>query len=207
MPATQFKVTDEAGTYLCAVRTLVFEGSILVYNPARDEAEWVPAHCIANDLSWAEEKSAVVLANYVPRIYQEVAHIAGLGTRHLVSWPDNSSSEEEDDGQAEEEEDEWEEDPVDMEEQGEASPKPLSGGMRLEQGETEREAKPQRRQRSREWGSIMDDEEPLTFDDLQSDSDATIGGHSPVHSTPQEPGLPQETTVEVHARESEVEEL
>ena len=35
----------------------------------------------------------------------------------------------------------------------------------------------------------------------------TVGGHSPVHSTPQEPGSPRETAVEVHAWESEVEEL
>ena len=86
MPATQFRVTDEAGTYLCAARALVFEGSVLAYNPARDEAEWVPTHGVANDLSWAEEKSAMALANYVPHISQEVARIAGLRTHRLVSW-------------------------------------------------------------------------------------------------------------------------
>ena len=53
----------------------------------------------------------------------------------------------------------------------------------------------------------MDEEEPLTFDDLWSDSDATVGGRSPVHLTPQEPVSPQETAVEVHAWESEVEAL
>ena len=53
----------------------------------------------------------------------------------------------------------------------------------------------------------MDEEEPLPFDDPWSDSDATDGGHSPVCSTPQEPGLPRETAFEVHAWESEVEEL
>ena len=108
MPATQFRVTDEVGTYLCAVRASVFEGSILVYNPTRDEVEWVPAHGITNDLSWAEERSAV-------------ARIARLRVYHLVSWPNDCSSEEEDDGQAEEEEDgqveeeedEWEEEEED----------------------------------------------------------------------------------------------
>ena len=54
MPAVQFCVTEERGTYLCTMRALVFEGSILVYNPALNEAEWVPAHGLANDLSWAE---------------------------------------------------------------------------------------------------------------------------------------------------------
>ena len=53
----------------------------------------------------------------------------------------------------------------------------------------------------------MDDEEPLTFDDLCLDSDATVGGRSPVHSTPQEPGSPQETAIEVHAQDSDVEAL
>ena len=103
MLAMQFRVSDEEGTYLCAVQALVFEGSILVYNPTRDEAEWVPACGIANDLSWAEERSAVVLANYVPHIPQEAGRIAELGAYHLVGWPDDSSSEEEDDEQTEEE--------------------------------------------------------------------------------------------------------
>ena len=56
-------------------------------------------------------------------------------------------------------------------------------------------------------GSIMDDEEPLVFDDPQSDSDTTVGGHSPVRLTPQVPGSPPETAVEVHTRDSEVEAL
>ena len=79
MLVMQFRVTDKEGTYLCVAQALVFQGSVLVYNPARDEAEWVPACGVANDLSWAEERSAVALVNYVPRIPQEVACIAGLG--------------------------------------------------------------------------------------------------------------------------------
>ena len=141
MPATQFRVTDKEGTYLCAARALVFEGSILAYKLARDE-EWVLACGIANDLSWAEERSAVALANFMPRVPQEAARIARLRAHHLVNWPDDSSSEEEDDGngqaeeddngqvaddddgQVEEEEGEQEEeDPTDMEEQGEAKPR------------------------------------------------------------------------------------
>ena len=51
MPATQFRVTDKAGTYLCVTWALVFKGSVLVYNSTRDEAEWVPARgkAIFND--------------------------------------------------------------------------------------------------------------------------------------------------------------
>ena len=137
MPVTQFRVTDEVGTYLCAARALVFEGSILAYNPARDKVEWVPTRSLTNDLSWVEEKSAMALANYVPRDSQEMARIAGLRACHLVSWPDSSSSGEEQ-GEEEQEEDE----PEEAQEQGEAGPKSPSGGMALEQGGTEQEVKP-----------------------------------------------------------------
>ena len=78
MPVAQFRVTHKAGTYLCVARTLVLEGSILAYNPAKNKAEWVPEHGLTNDLTWAEERSAVALANYVPRIPDEVAQITRL---------------------------------------------------------------------------------------------------------------------------------
>ena len=135
MPATEFWVTDEEGTYICAVWALIFEGSILAYNPARDEAEWVPTCGITNDLNWAEERSAMALVNFIPCTPHEVARIAGLGMHCLMSWLDNSSSEEEgdDDGRAEEGDygngqvegegsDPEEEDPTDLEEPGESSP-------------------------------------------------------------------------------------
>ena len=148
MPAMQFRVTDKEGTYLCVARALVFEGSVLAYNPTRDEVEWVPTHGIANDLSWAEERSAVALANYVPCIPQEADCIAELGSHHHVGWPDNSSSEEEDDEQMEEEDGEQEGDEPEGDEhkeaegQGEADPESPSGGVVLEQGKTEQEVEP-----------------------------------------------------------------
>ena len=49
----------------------------------------------------------------------------------------------------------------------------------------------------------MDDEQPLTFDNPRLDSDATVGGCSPMHSTPQEPGSPEDA-MEVHVQDSEV---
>ena len=51
MPVTEFRVTDEVGSYLYTACTLIFEGSILAYDPTRDEVEWVPARGVANDLS------------------------------------------------------------------------------------------------------------------------------------------------------------
>ena len=79
MLVAQFRVSDEAGTYLCMARALVFEGSILAYNPTKNEAEWILVRGLANDLTWAEERSAVPLANYVPCIPDEEALIARLG--------------------------------------------------------------------------------------------------------------------------------
>ena len=76
MPAVQFCVTEERGTYLCTVTALVFEGSILMYNPTLNEAKWVPTHGLANDLSWAKERSAVALVNYIPCAQEEADRIA-----------------------------------------------------------------------------------------------------------------------------------
>ena len=129
MLATEFRVTDKEGAYLCVARGLIFKGSILVYIAARDEVEWVPARRITKDLRWAEERTAVTLANFVPHVPQEADHIAELGACHLLGWADNSPSEE-DDEQTQEEEDEsegdepeeakeWEEqDPTNVEEEG-----------------------------------------------------------------------------------------
>ena len=53
----------------------------------------------------------------------------------------------------------------------------------------------------------MEEEEHLTFDDPWLDSNATADGCSLRHPAPRELGLPMEAAVEVHTRESEVEEL
>ena len=140
-----------------------------------------------------------MLANFVPCVPQEADCIAEVGARCLWGWADNSPSEE-DDEQTQEEEDEAEGDEhEEAEEWEEEDPTNLE-----EQGETGLGANPQRQ--SWEWGSMMDDEQPLTFNDPRSDSDTTVGGHFPARSTPQVPGSPQDT-MEVHAWDSEVEAL
>ena len=96
MPVMEFRVTEEEGAYLCMVWALNFEGSILVYNPTRDEAEGVPTCGVAKDLSWAEERMVVTLVNFVLCISQEADCITELETCHLLGWTDDSSSEEED---------------------------------------------------------------------------------------------------------------
>ena len=137
MPATEFRVTDEEGAYLCMVRTLIFEGSVLAYNPTRDEAEWVPACGIANDLSWAEETMAVALANFVPCTPQEEDRLTELRTHHLLAWTDDSSSEEEG-KQMQEEGDEPEEDEhEEVEGWGKSNPEAPPSDEMCRQGEAE----------------------------------------------------------------------
>ena len=175
-----------------------------------DEAEWVPICGVTNDLSWAEERSAIALANFIPCTPHEAACIAELGMCHLVGWLDDSSEEEEgdDDGKVEEGNDDGQVEEGDYgngEAEGEGGDTEEEDPTNLEeQGEMGLEANPQRQ--SQEWGSIMDDEQPLAFDDPRLDSDATVSGRFPVHSTPQELGSSQDA-VEVHVQDSEVEAL
>ena len=200
MLAVQLRVMDEVGTYLCAAWALVFEGSILAYNPTRDEAEWVPMSGLANDLTWAEERSTMALANYVPHVSQEAAWIARLRACRLVSWPANSSMSEEEE-----------------EEQEEVDPKLPIMDVELKQGEEdedeirqvdqEDEQEPNKWWRSRDWEAVMGEEERLAYDDPQSDSNAMADGCSLRCPTPHELGSPMEVAVEVYVRESEVEDL
>ena len=75
----------------CA-RSLVFEVSILMYNPALNEAEWIPTRGLANDLSWGKERLAVALANYVPCIPKEGKRITRFRAGRVVSCPGDDSS-------------------------------------------------------------------------------------------------------------------
>ena len=64
----------------------MFEGSILAYNPTLNEAEWVPARGLADDLSWAKERSAVALANYVDSS-PSMDVVDELLPGQLTTWP------------------------------------------------------------------------------------------------------------------------
>ena len=149
MPVMEFRGTDEEGTYLCVACGLVFKGSVLVYDPARDKVEWVPARGVANNLSWAEERMAVTLANFVPHASQEADHIAELGTRHLA-WTDESSLEEEGE-EMQEEDDECIPPPLlednereEVEGRGESNPEAPPGDEMHGWGEAEPEMELQR---------------------------------------------------------------
>ena len=199
MLAAQFRVTDEAGTYLCVARALAFEGSILAYNPTKNKAEWVPVRGLTNDLTWAEERSTITLANYVLCIPDEAAQIVGLRSHRLVSWPKDSSTSEEDaqhPGPPTTNTDEWGEDDKDR-----ARLTDLEEGM-----------EPDRWRRSRDWEAVMEGLQGPAYDDLWSDSNATMtgagcpwGAMSPPST--RGPGTSHMEAVEVHMSEAELEGL
>ena len=143
----------------------------------------------------------MALANYVPRIPEEAARIVRLGACRLVSWPTKSSMSEE---QEEEEQD----------------PEPPTTDTELEWGEEsedgarqmdlEEEWEPDRWRCPRDWEAVMGEVERLAYDDSWSDSDAMVlGADCPSlrHLTPCMLGSPMEAAVEVHVRESELEDL
>ena len=157
IPVTQYWVTEEGGAYLCVARGLVFKGSVLAYNPTINEVEWIPVCGLTNDLTWAKERSAVALVNYVPCAPAEVAQIAKLGARQIVSCLNSSSSEE---------------DEV-------PHPEPQTTDTELKQKESEdgaghtdpeEEVEPDRRQHTWDWEAIIEGSEGLAYDDPRLDS-------------------------------------
>ena len=129
-----------------------------------------------------------------------MCQITRLGAHQLVSWPTDSYTSEEEE-----------------EEQEEADPELLIMDAVLKQGQEnedeirqvdqEDEQEPNRWWCSRDWEAVMGEEERLAYDDPWSDSDTTADGRSLRHLTPRELGSPMEVVVEVHMRESEVEDL
>ena len=162
MPAAQFWVTEERGAYLCTVRALVFEGSILAYNPTMNEAEWVPVCSLANDLSWAKERSTVALANYVPRIPAEAR------ARIVSCTGDNSST-------SVEEEELWHSDTQSTNPLMDTDPEVGDESEDGVGGQTDPEDAAEGNQQQN-WEAIMEEAKRLAYDDPQSDSNAMVTG-------------------------------
>ena len=68
MPPSWFRMSDPGREFICLARGLIFEGNALACDPITNGVEWIPVHGTANDLSQAEEISALVLCNMVPHI-------------------------------------------------------------------------------------------------------------------------------------------
>ena len=76
LPSTQFRVSQSGGQFICVAQGLLFEGSMLAYDPVSNEEEWILVWGMVSDMSQAEEASARELSNMVP-------HNLDKGTRRL----------------------------------------------------------------------------------------------------------------------------
>ena len=81
MPSMQSHISHPSAAFICFARALVFEGSTLTCDSTTKQAKWVPVRGTAADLSLAEERSALVLCNLVPRDEErrDMGSVAGGG--------------------------------------------------------------------------------------------------------------------------------
>ena len=66
MPGFRLMLQDDKGEYPHSGRALIFEGSMLVYDPQRDIAQWVPIRGTSATLTMSELCAANDLNNMVP---------------------------------------------------------------------------------------------------------------------------------------------
>ena len=59
----RFHVTEPSGEFVGVAQGLLFEGSVLAYDPATHVMEWIPVWGTINDLSPMENTSAQELSN------------------------------------------------------------------------------------------------------------------------------------------------
>ena len=72
LPSLHFCINKQDWEFICMVQGLLFEGSMLAYDPSTNRAEWIPVQGSASDLSLAEEASAWELSNIMPHDPAEV---------------------------------------------------------------------------------------------------------------------------------------
>ena len=65
LPSLQFHVSGPNGEFICIAWGLLFEGSVLTYDPTTNGAEWVPMQGTTSNLSSVEEASTQELSNIV----------------------------------------------------------------------------------------------------------------------------------------------
>ena len=59
-------MSSPMGEFICFTQGLIYEGTVLTYDPVTNGAEWITVRGITQDLSRAEETSALALYNLVP---------------------------------------------------------------------------------------------------------------------------------------------
>ena len=83
MPGFKLMLQDDKGEYPYSGRALIFEGSMLVYDPQRDIAQWVPVRGMSATLTMPELRAANDLNNMVP-LPLSVLPVAKLPSTEIV---------------------------------------------------------------------------------------------------------------------------
>ena len=143
MPVMEFRVTDEEETYLCAARALIFEGSVLAYNPTR--TRWsgslpvgFPTILAGQRREW---QSRWRILCPMPPKRQTTSQSSGPA----ASWPGLMTPPQEEGEQMQEEGDEPKEDECkEVEGRGESNPEAPPGDEMRGWGKAEPEREPRR---------------------------------------------------------------
>ena len=72
LPSLHFHISKQDGEFVCMARGLLFEGSVLAYDPTTKGTEWIPMWGSASDLLLVEEASTRELSNIMPHDLTEV---------------------------------------------------------------------------------------------------------------------------------------
>ena len=83
---------DDKGQYLHSSHTLIFEGSMLVYDPQRDIAQWVPIRGTSATLTMSELRAANDLNNMVPSPSSELELAKPLSPEIVKGIPGGAKS-------------------------------------------------------------------------------------------------------------------
>ena len=104
MPGFQLMIQNEDGHYGSTAHMLKFKGSMFIYDPQRDIAQWVPVRGVSASLTMVELRSANDLNNMIPSPYEGTESIRPPSPTPIKGIPagaesDTDSSKEDDSGE------------------------------------------------------------------------------------------------------------
>ena len=85
-------IQDDKGQYANSGHALIFEGSILVYDPQCDTAQWVPVQGMSAALMMTELRMSNDLGNMVPSTHSKVELVRPLSPKIVKGIPAGTES-------------------------------------------------------------------------------------------------------------------
>ena len=92
MMGFQLMLQDDEGQYVNSGHALIFEGLMLVYDPQRDIAQWVPVRGASASLTMMELHMVNDLSNMVPSPYSEFEPVRPLSPEIIKGIPAGAES-------------------------------------------------------------------------------------------------------------------